>query len=130
MKALASLVAIGILLSAACYAQSCPDPKMQRAEIGGDTIYGIVSMQQKPLKSALVRLLFNGKTSWVGSTNDIGSFQIEGLRPGTYRLTVKGWGSTTIRISPAMTHSCGNGQTLNYSLLLVDECIWTVTVMN
>jgi hypothetical protein len=131
MKALPSLVAIGIVLSAACYAQHCPDPKMQQAAIGGDTINGYVSLQQKPLKSAQVRLFFNGKTSWVGLTNDIGSFQIKGLRSGTYRLTVKGWGSATIRISPALTHSFGNGQTLNYSLLLVDnECIWTITVMN
>jgi hypothetical protein len=130
MKALPSLVAIGIMLSAACYAQSCPDPKMQRAAIGGDTINGVVTLKQKPL----IRpgsTLFNGKTTWVGSTNDIGSFEIKGLRPGTYRLTVKGWGSTTIRVSPALTHSFGNGQTLNYSLMLVDnECIWTVMVAN
>ena len=131
MKALPSLVAIGIMLSAACYAQSCPDPKMQRAAIGGDTINGVVTLEQKPLKFAQVRLLFNGKTTWVGSTNGIGSFEIKGLRPGTYRLTVKGWGSTTIRVSPALTHSFGNGQTLNYSLMLVDnECIWTVMVAN
>ena len=131
MKALPSLVAIGIALSAACYAQRCPDPKMQRAAIGGDTINAYVSLQQKPLKSAQVRLLCNGKTSWVGSTDDIGSFQIRGLRPGTYHLTVKGWGSATIRISPALTHSFGNGQMLNYSLLLRDDgCIWTITVMN
>jgi len=131
MKALQSLVAIGIALSAACYAQRCPDPKMQQAAIGGDTIDGYVSLHQEPLKSAQVRLLFNGKTSWVGSTNDIGSFKIKGLRPGTYRLTVKGWGSATIRISQALTHSFGNGQTLNYSLLLRDDgCIWTISVMN
>jgi Carboxypeptidase regulatory-like domain len=131
MNALPSLVAIGIVLSAACHAQRCPDPNLQRAAIGGDTIDGYVSLHQKPLKSAQVRLLSNGKTTWVGSTNDVGSFQIKGLRPGTYRLTVKGWGNATIRISPDLTKSFGNGQMLFYSLLLVDnECIATITVTN
>ena len=47
------------------------------------------------------------------------------------RLTVKGWGSTIIRINPDLTHSFGNGQMLYYSLLLVDnECVETVMVMN
>ena len=108
MKALPSLIAIGIVLSAACYAQRCPDPKSQQAAIDGDT-----------------------KTIWAGSTDDIGSFPIKGLRRGTYRLTVKGWGSTIIRINPDLTHSFGNGQMLYYSLLLVDnECIWTIMVEN
>jgi hypothetical protein len=131
MRALPSLVAIGIVLSAACNAQRCPDPNSQRAAIGGNTISGYVSLQQRPLKAAQARLLSNGKTTWVGSTNDVGSFQIKGLRPGTYRLTVKGWGSATIRISPDLTKSFGNGQMPFYSLLLVDnECIETLIVMN
>jgi hypothetical protein len=61
MRALLSFLALAIMLSAGCYAQRCRDPKMQRPEIGGDTIRGAVSLQQKPLKSAQVRLLFNGK---------------------------------------------------------------------
>jgi hypothetical protein len=131
MKALPSLVAIGIVLSAASYAQRCPDPKLQQAAIGGDTIDGYVSLQQRPLMSAQVRLLSNGKTVWAGSTDDIGSFHIKGLRRGTYRLTVKGWGSTIIRINPDLTHSFGNGQMLYYSLLLLDnECVATVMVTN
>jgi len=130
MKALPSLVAIGIVLSAACHAQSCPDPKSQQAAIMGDTINGYVSLQQRPLKSAQVRLLSNGKTIWVGSTDKIGSFHIKRLRPGTYRLSVRGWGGTTIRINPDLTKPCGNGQPI-YEVWLVDsECIWTVTVMN
>lgn len=131
MKVLTSLVAIGIVLAAVSYAQRCPNPNDQRATIGGDTIDGYVSLQQRPLKSAQIRLLSNGKTAWVGSTNDLGGFRIKGLRPGNYRLTVNGWGSTTIRISPALTHPFGNGQMLNYSLRFVDnECVWTIMVMN
>ena len=125
MKALPSLIAIGIGLSAACHAQRCPDPNSQRAAIGGDAIDGNVSLQQKPLKAAQVQLLSNGKTTWTGSTNDAGSFHIKGLQPGTYRLTVKGWGSTTIRVSPDLSKSFG------YFLLLVDnECIETFMVIN
>jgi len=60
MKALPSLIAIAIVLSAACYAQRCPNPKMQLPAIGGDTINGYVSLQRKPLKSAQ-DLLFSGK---------------------------------------------------------------------
>ncbi|HKD60053.1 MAG TPA: carboxypeptidase-like regulatory domain-containing protein [Terracidiphilus sp.] len=131
MKALPSLVAIGIMLSAACYAQRCPDPKSQQAAIVGDTINGYVSLQQRPLKSAQVRLLSDGKTIWVGSTDKTGSFQIKGLRRGTYRLTVKGWGSAIIRINPDLSKPCGNGQTPIHIVWLADsECIWTVTVMN
>jgi hypothetical protein len=131
MKGLPSLVAIGIVLSAACHAQPCPNRNSRRAAIGGDPIDGYVSLQQMPLKYAQFRLLSNGKTTWVGSTNDVGSFQIKGLRPGTYHLTVRGWGSATIRISPDLTKSFGNGQTLLYSVLLVDnECIVTITHMN
>ena len=131
MKALHCLVAIGILLSTMCDAQRCPNPKLQAAAIGGDTINAYVSLQQGPLKAAQVRLLSNGKTTWVGSTDDVGSFQIKGLRPGTYSLIVKGWGSATIRISPSLTHSFGNGEMLDYSLMLKDNgCVWTVKVAN
>ena len=69
MKRLQSLVAIGIVLSAACYAQHCPDPTQRRAKVGGDTIEGSVSLHQKPLKFSQLRLSSNGKTTWVGATD-------------------------------------------------------------
>jgi hypothetical protein len=131
MNRLQSLVAIGIALSAACYAQHCPEPKQQRATVGGDTIEGSVSLHQKPLEFSQLRLSSNGKTTWVGATDHDGLFRIRGLRPDTYRLTVWGWGSTTIRVSPDLTKSFGNGQSLLYELLLVDDgCIVTLTVVN
>ena len=131
MKAPPTLIAIWVGLTVAVYAQSCPDPKSQRAAIGGDTINAYVSLQQRPVKAAQVRLLSNGKTIWVGSTSDVGSFQIDGLWPGTYSLIVKGWGSATIRISPSLTHSFGNGEMLDYFLMLKDNgCVWTVRVAN
>ena len=111
MKRLQSLVAIGIVLSAACYAQHCPDPKQQRAAVGGDTIEGSVSLHSETAKVLLTTTFFkfNGKTTWVGATDHDGSFHIGGLRPDTYRLTVRGWGSTSIRVSPDLNHPFGNG---------------------
>ena len=89
-------------------------------------------LHQTPLKFSQLRLSSNGKTTWVGATDHDGSFHIGGLRPGTYRLTVGGWGSTTIQCaSPDLNHPFGNGQSLLYELLLVDDgCILTLTVMN
>lgn len=129
MKSLPSLVAIGTVLSATCYAQTCPGPKTRQVTIGGNTIDGYVSLQHRPLKSAQVRLRSSGKVTWIGSTKDDGSFHIHDLRRGIYSLTVNGWGSAIIRINPDLTKS--SGQTIYYSLLLVDkECIATLRVMN
>jgi hypothetical protein len=124
MNRLPSLVAIGIVLSAVCYAQHCPDPRLQQAVIGGDTIDGFVFPHHKPLKFAEVRLLFpNGKTAWTGTTDSEGGFHIRHLRPDAYRLVVQGWGSTMIRISADLT-KLPNGQTVRYSVQLMDdECI-------
>jgi len=131
MKRLQSLSAIGIVVSAACCAQHCPDPKLQQAAVGADTIEGSVNLHQKPLEFAHLRLSSNGKTTWVGFTDRDGLFHIRGLRPDTYRLTVRGWGSTTIRVVSDLTKSFGNGQSLLYELLLVDDgCIVTITVAN
>jgi hypothetical protein len=131
MKRPQSFVAIGIVLSAACYAQHCPDPTQRRATVGGDTIEGSVSLHQKPLKFSELQLSSNGKTTWVGATGHDGSFHIRGLRPGTYRLTVSRWGSTTIRVSPDLTKSFGNRQSPLYELLLQDDgCIMALTVFN
>ena len=90
-----------------------------------------MSLDQKPLNLSQLRLSSNGKTTWVGATGHDGSFHIRGLRPGTYRLTVRGWGSTTIRVSPDLPTSFGNGQSRLYELLLQDDgCIMTLIVFN
>ena len=131
MKALLALAAIGIGLSAVCYAEHCPDPRLQLAVIGGDTIDGSVLLHHKPLKFAQLRLSSpNGKTVWVGTTDKDGEFHIRDLRPDTYRLVVRGWGSTTVRISPDL-NKLPNGQMLFYSVQLTDSgCIGTMTVTN
>lgn len=131
MKALPYLLAVGIVLSGVGDAQRCPDPNSRQATIGGDTIDAYVSRQHRPLKSAQVRLLFRDKTIWAGSTGDLGGFRVKGLRPGSYRLAVAGWGIAIIRVSPDLAKSSGNGQELHYSLLLSDnECIATIMVIN
>jgi hypothetical protein len=131
VKGLPALAAVGIVLSSVCYAKPCPDPRLQQAVIGGDTIDGSVRLHHKPLKFAQLRLFFSsGKTAWVGTADKDGGFHIRDLRPDTYRLDVRGWGSTTIRISPDL-NKLSNGQTLFYSVQLMEgECIGTTTVTN
>jgi hypothetical protein len=104
---------------------------LRLAIIGGDTITGGVLIHKKALKFAQLRLYSStGKTAWVGMTDNDGSFHITQLPPDTYRLKVRGWGSTTIRINPDLS-KLPNGQTLFYSVLLMDDgCIGTTTVTN
>ena len=125
------IAVVFVFVTSVCCAKPCPDPRLQHAVIGGDTIDGSVSLHHKPLKFAQVRLFFsNGKTAWVGTAGNDGGFHIRDLRPDTYRLDVQGWGTTTIRISPDV-NKLPNGQKIFYSLQLMDgECIGTLAVTN
>jgi hypothetical protein len=104
---------------------------LRQAVIGGDIIDGSVRLHHKPLKFAQLRLFFSsGKTAWIGKTDKNGRFLIRHLRPGTYRLDERGWGSTTIRISPDL-NKLSNGQTFFDSVQLMEsECIATTTDTN
>ena len=115
-----------VFFTSVCFAKRCPDPRLQQAVIGGETIDGSVRPHNKPLKFAQVGLFFSsGESAWVGKTDKDGGFHIKQLRPDTYRLDVRGWGSTSIRISPDLT-KLSNGQTVFYSVqLMEDECIAT-----
>ena len=131
MKEVVAQVVLGIVISSACYGKTCSDPNLQQAVIGGDTIDGSVLLHHKALKFAQLRLFFSsGKTAAVGTTDKDGRFHIRNLRPDTYRLDVRGWGSTTIRISPNL-NKLPNGQTLFDSVQLMDGgCISTMSVTN
>jgi len=120
-----------ILVTSLCYARHCPDPKLRQAVIGGETVGGSVRLHNKPLKHAQVRLFFpNGEPAWVGKTDKDGRFHVRSLRPDTYRLDVRGWGSTSIRITPDLT-KLSNGQTVFYSVQLIEnECTATTAVTN
>jgi hypothetical protein len=121
------LVAAAVLfVTSLCFASDCPDMRLRQAVIGGDTIDGRVILNQKPLKSAQIRLYFStGKTAWVGMTDKNGSFHITHLPPDTYRLDVRGWGSSTIRLDPKL-NKLSNGQVPNYFLQLMEnECVGT-----
>lgn len=120
-----------VVFSSLCYASRCPDPNLRQAVIGGDTINGSIVLQQKPLKLAQLRLYFStGKTAWVGMTDKDGSFRITHLRPDTYRLDVRGWGSATIRLNPDL-NKFSNGQIPAYSVQLMEsEYVGTTTVMD
>jgi hypothetical protein len=120
-----------VIATSVCYANRCPDPRLQQAVIGGETIDGSVRLHNKPLKFAQVRLFFSsGESAWVGKTDKDGGFHIRKLRPDTYRLDLRGWGSSSIRISPDL-NKLSNGQTVFYSVqLMEDECIATTAVTN
>jgi hypothetical protein len=120
-----------VLGTSFCFASHCPNPRMQQAVIGGDTIDGDVRLHHKPLKFAQLRLFFsNGTTAWVGTTDNDGRFHIKDLRPDTYRLEVRGWGRTTIRISPE-ANKLPNGQMVFQTVhLMEDECIGVMAVTN
>lgn len=111
-------------VSSLCFASHCPDTRLRQAVIGGNTINGSVTLKRKPLRSAQVRLYFStGRTAWVGTTDKKGSFRITHLQPDTYRLDVRGWGSTKIRLDPNLD-KLPNGQVFFFSVQLMDnECI-------
>jgi hypothetical protein len=116
---------IGLVFSASLgFASRCPDPNLRQAVIGGDTINGFVVLHGKPVKFAQMRLYSSsGKTAWVGVADKEGGFAIKHLPPDTYRLTVRGWGSATIRLDPALTQ-LPNGQMPNWGVQLMDnECV-------
>lgn len=72
------------LAATLCSAGShCPDPKLQEAAIGGNTIDGRVLLHKKPLKFAKVRLRSSsGETAWIGKTDKDGTFKTAQLPPG------------------------------------------------
>ncbi len=118
-----ALPILTLFLASLGLASSCPDPSKRQAVIGGDTIAGNVVLHQKPLKFAEVRLYAtSGKVAWVGKTNRDGGFTIKHLQHDSYRLSVRGWGSTTIRLDPKFDRL--GGQAIHYSLRLMDnECV-------
>ena len=103
----------------------CPDPRLRQAEIGGDTILGVLRRQGKAVKQAVVKLYFSssGKTVWVGTTDKDGEFTTVKLPPGSYRLEVAGWGAATVRLNPKLS-SLSNGQVIHWTLTLTEDgCI-------
>lgn len=122
-----SVAAIAMFLVASiCTASQCPDPHQRQARIGGETINGGVVLHSKPLESAQVQLYFlTGKIAWTGMTDKGGNFHIAHLRPGKYRLDVRGWGSTIIQLDPKLTNlQLPPGEEWAYGVTLTDnECV-------
>jgi hypothetical protein len=126
------LALILIFAASVCIADPrCPDPRLQQATIGGDTISGSVLLHKKPLKFAQVRLYSSsGKTVWAGATDKDGVFTCNNMPPGDYRLEVNGWGSTTVRLSPKLDKT-GTGQIFAFHLLLTDDaCLGVIADTN
>jgi hypothetical protein len=107
------------------YAASCPDPRLRDSLIGGDSIVAWVELKHKPLKCTQVALYFAGKPIWRGKTDEKGRFEIDKLASGKYWLTVSRWGGANVELRETLGN-LGNGQRMNYSLLLFDGgCVAT-----
>jgi hypothetical protein len=112
-------------------APRCPDPRLRLAIIGGDTITGSVLIHKKPLKFAQVRLYFSsGTAAWSGRTDKNGSFAINKMLPGVYRLEVSGWGTTLVQLKPELNKG-PFGQTPAWNLMLIDNaCVAVTEILN
>jgi hypothetical protein len=120
-----------ILAATLCNAASrCPDPKLQEAVIGGNTINGGVVLHKKPVKFAQVRVYSSsGEIAWMGKTDKDGAFKTTQLPSGDYRLEISGWGSTTIHLNPEIDK--GIRQTPVWNILLTDNaCVATIQFVN
>lgn len=128
MKALRNLSVALILVSVGF---PCKDPRLQKAVIGGDMIAGTAFRKPKHLlRSAQVNLYLADRRVWTGVTDKNGGFMISHLEPGTYKLSVSGWGSAEVELKPELS-MLRNGQRLAYSLMLIeDTCIAVTTVTN
>jgi Carboxypeptidase regulatory-like domain len=115
-----------------CFAGSrCPDPRLREATIGGDTVDAMVDLHHKPVAGAQVRLYASsGKTAWAGVTDKKGKFTIKNLAQDVYRLDVRGWGSTTIHLSPELGVNGMNQRPYFYLQLTDNECVSYSEVVN
>jgi len=121
----AALICFCSLTFAAENVARCPDPHLRQAEIGGDSIYGVLMREGKPVTEAVVKVYssFSGKTAWVWTTDKDGKFTTDRLAPGSYRLEVGGSGGATVRLNPKLSH-LGTGQVVNWNITLTEDgCI-------
>ena len=111
-------------------AARCPDPKLQEAVIGGNTIAGGVVLHRRSLRHAKVRLYFSsGEIAWAGKTDKNGRFATSELKAGDYRIEIRGWGTTTIHLNPELDKRFM--QKPAWGLLFVDNtCVADIQVMN
>jgi hypothetical protein len=125
-----ALVTVVLALSLRVIASPCPDPMLQEATIGGNTVNGGVVLDKKPVKFANVSFYSSsGETAWIGKTDKDGVFNTAQLPPDDYQLEIGGWGSTTIHLNPVIDK--GFHQTPVWSILLFDKgCVATIQIMN
>ena len=132
LRCLAFCLAFSLLMAASlCNAASrCPDPRLRRTTIGGESIDGGVVLHKIPLKFARVRLYSSsGHSAWIGRTDKQGRFRTDKLPADEYRLAVDGWGSAAVRLEPAREN--GFHQKPAWNLSLTDNaCISTVENVN
>jgi hypothetical protein len=121
---------LSFVLAWASVAAPCRDSRQQSAVIGGDVIRATaVSSAGKLLRYAPVHLYFDDKLVWTGTTDKNGTFTINQLQPGKYRLAVVGWGSAALELNPKLD-GLSNHQLHSYSLMLSNRsCVAAIDVV-
>jgi hypothetical protein len=99
----------------------CHDPRGREAAIGGDTIYGIVFQNGKPLMNAQVKVYVSStaKTAWVWRTDEDGKFNTPKLRRVAYRVDITGRGSAVVKVGSEQ-EKLGQ-QTINWLVQFGDD---------
>jgi hypothetical protein len=109
------------LLSVSAQAESrCHDPSGREAAVGGDTIFGMVFQNGKPLRNAQVKVYSSTrKTAWVWRTDQEGKFTTAKLRRGAYRVEITGWGSAVVKVGSEQDRL--GQQTINWTVDFGDD---------
>lgn len=90
-----------LLIIGSAFGAVCPDVNGRSVEIGGNEITGWVRVKRAQyLRFTWVQISMAGKTVARQRTDEYGRFYFSRLQIGEYRLSVKGWGNTVIRINP------------------------------
>jgi|SRR5581483_7113962 len=113
--------AVWCFLSVSAQAESrCHDPRGRETAIGGNTIYGMVFQNGKPLRNAQVKIYSStGKTAQLWRTDQDGKFTTAKLRRGAYRVEIAGWGSAVVKVG---SEQAGFGQqTINWTVGFGDD---------
>jgi len=104
-----------------------PGPKIAPSDHCWRHNYWRRADSQEALKFAQVRLyVSSGTAAWSGRTDKNGSFAINKMLPGVYRLEVSGWMTTVVQLKPELNKG-PFGQTPAWNLMLIDKACVAVT---
>jgi hypothetical protein len=112
----------------AAIASPCHNPRGRSAVLRGQAIQGQVTRARRAVKFAKVYLYSSDKLETTTMTDQSGMLNIDHLPPDKYRLSIAGWGSVSVELTPQ-----AKGYNFHETLMLdrwgSDVCAWTVSVL-